>query len=44
MPMPDEHVHPVATGVAKDTVDAHQAEQEIVFWSSWVGLGLLKLE
>jgi hypothetical protein len=36
MPHPDEKVHPVATGLAKQTVDAHQDEQDIVLWSAWV--------
>ncbi|KAK8866183.1 hypothetical protein IAR55_001334 [Kwoniella newhampshirensis] len=35
MPMPDESVHPEATGLAKHTVDAHQKEEGIVFWSGW---------
>lgn len=38
MPTPDENVHPTATGLAKQTVDAHQDPQEIVFWSAWVGI------
>ncbi|KAL7422125.1 hypothetical protein Q5752_002768 [Cryptotrichosporon argae] len=33
--MKDVDIHPVATGLAKQTVDAHQDEQELVFWSGW---------
>ncbi|ORX33924.1 glutathione S-transferase [Kockovaella imperatae] len=32
---PDEDNHPVATGLAKKLVDAHQARQDLVFWSAW---------
>ncbi|AFR98466.2 glutathione S-transferase [Cryptococcus neoformans var. grubii H99] len=35
MPMPDEHIHPTATGLAKKIVDAHQDPQDLVFWSGW---------
>ncbi|WWC86537.1 uncharacterized protein L201_001414 [Kwoniella dendrophila CBS 6074] len=35
MPMTDEHIHPVATGLAKQTVDKHQEKQDIVLWSGW---------
>jgi hypothetical protein len=35
MPMPDEHIHPHATGRAAETVAAHQAENELVFYSGW---------
>lgn len=34
--MPDEHIHPTATGLAKKVVDAHQDPQDLVFWSGWV--------
>jgi hypothetical protein len=37
MPGKDEDVHPHATGPAKGLVDKHQDEQELVFWSAWVG-------
>jgi glutathione S-transferase len=40
--MPDENVHPTATGLAKKTVDSHQDPQDIVFWSAWVSLHGLK--
>jgi len=35
MPTPDKHIHPIATGLAKETVDRHQDEQDIEFWSAW---------
>jgi glutathione S-transferase len=35
MPMPDADIHPVATGDAKKTVDAHQADQGLIFHSGW---------
>ncbi|WVR06126.1 hypothetical protein IAU60_003156 [Kwoniella sp. DSM 27419] len=35
MPHPDEKIHPEATGLAKQTVDKHQDEQGLVFWSGW---------
>ncbi|WRT64418.1 uncharacterized protein IL334_001350 [Kwoniella shivajii] len=35
MPHPDEKVHPAATGLAKDTVDKHQDDADLVFWSGW---------
>ncbi|OCF32839.1 glutathione S-transferase [Kwoniella heveanensis CBS 569] len=35
MPSPDESVHPTATGLAKQTVDKHQDEQDITLWSGW---------
>ncbi|TCD61941.1 hypothetical protein EIP91_007681 [Steccherinum ochraceum] len=35
MGIPDEHIHPVATGVAAETVAKHWDPQEIVFYSGW---------
>jgi glutathione S-transferase len=35
MGMPDENIHPHATGAALETVNAHQEPQDIVFWSGW---------
>ncbi|WWC58881.1 uncharacterized protein I303_101426 [Kwoniella dejecticola CBS 10117] len=35
MPMPDENIHSVATGLAKQTVDKHQKEEALIFWSGW---------
>jgi len=35
MSLPDEHIHPYATGPAAKTVDAHQEPQELVFYSGW---------
>lgn len=33
MPMPDASIHPTATGKAKQTVDEHQAPQDLIFYS-----------
>ena len=33
MPMPDAQIHPVATGKAIKTVEAHQDPQDLVFYS-----------
>ncbi|EGN92742.1 hypothetical protein SERLA73DRAFT_190579 [Serpula lacrymans var. lacrymans S7.3] len=35
MGIPDEKIHPVATGVAIKTVEKHQEPQELVFYSGW---------
>lgn len=35
MGVPDEHIHPHATGHAAKTVAAHQDSQEIVFYGGW---------
>ncbi|WVQ61891.1 uncharacterized protein L199_000024 [Kwoniella botswanensis] len=35
MPSPDESVHPTATGLAKETVDRHQKDEDLVLWSGW---------
>jgi glutathione S-transferase len=35
MGVPDEHIHPHATGAAAKTVEARQAPQELVFYSGW---------
>ncbi|GAP91605.2 putative glutathione transferase omega-1 [Rosellinia necatrix] len=35
MPIPDADLHPVATGLAKQTVDNHSAEQELKLYSGW---------
>ncbi|WVQ82456.1 hypothetical protein IAT38_004585 [Cryptococcus sp. DSM 104549] len=35
MPLPDSNIHPTATGLAKETVDAHQEKQDLVLWSGW---------
>ena len=34
--LPDEDIHPVATGRAAETVARHQEPQDLVFWSGWV--------
>jgi len=33
--IPDEQIHPHATGVAAQTVDNHQQPQELVFYAGW---------
>ncbi|KAN0081428.1 Glutathione S-transferase, C-terminal-like protein [Tylopilus felleus] len=33
--LPDEDIHPVATGPAAQTVAEHQDPQDLVFWSGW---------
>ncbi|KAF8119757.1 glutathione S-transferase [Boletus edulis] len=33
--LPDEKIHPVATGRAAETVAQHQDPQDLVFWSGW---------
>lgn len=38
MSMPDEHIHPSATGLAAQTVEKHQEPQEIVFYAGWVSI------
>jgi glutathione S-transferase len=35
MGMPDENVHPHATGNAAKTVEAHQEPQGLIFYSGW---------
>ncbi|KAH7883284.1 glutathione S-transferase [Phlebopus sp. FC_14] len=35
MPVPDEELHPTATGDAAKTVAEHQAPQDLIFWSGW---------
>ncbi|KAI0753111.1 glutathione-S-transferase [Daedaleopsis nitida] len=35
MGLPDEHIHPHATGRAAQTVQQHQEPQELVFYSGW---------
>ncbi|KAK8087897.1 glutathione-S-transferase theta- GST [Apiospora hydei] len=35
MPMPDADLHPVATGLAKETVDQHAAEQPLKLFAGW---------
>ncbi|KAK7941306.1 uncharacterized protein PG986_013693 [Apiospora aurea] len=35
MPMPDADLHPVATGLAKETVDKHAAEQPLKLFAGW---------
>ncbi|KAI0425993.1 putative glutathione S-transferase [Xylaria sp. FL1042] len=35
MPLPDADVHPVATGLAKQTVDSHAAEQQLKLFAGW---------
>lgn len=32
MPLPDESIHPVATGAAAETVSKHESPQDIVFY------------
>jgi glutathione S-transferase len=33
MGIPDQDIHPRATGLAAETVAAHEQENELVFWS-----------
>lgn len=33
--VPDQHIHPVATGVAASTVAAHKDSQDLVFYAGW---------
>ncbi|KAG1824434.1 glutathione S-transferase [Suillus subaureus] len=35
MAIPDENIHPIATGNAAKTVAEHQAKQDLVFYSGW---------
>ncbi|KAI0475488.1 putative glutathione S-transferase [Xylariaceae sp. FL0804] len=35
MPLPDADLHPVATGLAKQTVDEHSAEQPLKLFAGW---------
>ncbi|KAF2155322.1 glutathione transferase omega-1 [Myriangium duriaei CBS 260.36] len=35
MPPPDADLHPVATGAAKSTVDAHQGEENLKLYAGW---------
>ncbi|KAL4064249.1 glutathione S-transferase [Scleroderma yunnanense] len=35
MTLPDENIHPIATGKAAETVGKHQDPQELVFYSGW---------
>ncbi|EMD33147.1 hypothetical protein CERSUDRAFT_57316 [Gelatoporia subvermispora B] len=35
MSIPDEKIHPVATGRAAETVAKHQEPQELIFYSGW---------
>ncbi|CCL99246.1 uncharacterized protein FIBRA_01261 [Fibroporia radiculosa] len=35
MGIPDEDIHPVATGAAAETVAKHQEPQDLVFYSGW---------
>ncbi|KAJ2970352.1 hypothetical protein NUW58_g9724 [Xylaria curta] len=35
MPIPDAELHPVATGLAKQTVDNHSAEHQLKLFSGW---------
>ncbi|KAH8087833.1 glutathione-S-transferase [Cristinia sonorae] len=35
MGVPDEHIHPVATGVAAQTVAKHQEPQDLIFYAGW---------
>ncbi|KAI1756758.1 putative glutathione S-transferase [Xylaria castorea] len=35
MPLPDAELHPVATGLAKQTVDDHAAENQLKLFSGW---------
>ncbi|KAK6078423.1 Glutathione S-transferase omega-1 [Seiridium cupressi] len=35
MPPPDADLHPVATGLAKETVDKHQADLQLKLYSGW---------
>jgi glutathione S-transferase len=36
MAIPDENIHPTATGNAAKVVAEHQAKQDLVFYSGWV--------
>ncbi len=36
--VPDQHIHPVATGLAAKTVEKHQESQALVFYAGWVRL------
>jgi glutathione S-transferase len=33
---PDSNLHPVATGLAKHIVDAHQKEEPLKLYSGWL--------
>ncbi|TBU39043.1 glutathione-S-transferase [Dichomitus squalens] len=35
MGLPDEQIHPIATGRAAQTVEQHQESQDLVFYSGW---------
>ncbi|KAI0178041.1 glutathione-S-transferase theta, GST [Pestalotiopsis sp. NC0098] len=35
MPPPDADLHPVATGLARETIDKHQSEQPLKLYSGW---------
>jgi glutathione S-transferase len=35
MSMPDENIHPHATGNAANTVEQHQESSELVFYAGW---------
>ncbi|TCD61940.1 hypothetical protein EIP91_007680 [Steccherinum ochraceum] len=35
MSVPDQQIHPVATGVAAKTVAKHQEEQDLIFYAGW---------
>ncbi|KAI0409913.1 putative glutathione S-transferase [Xylaria palmicola] len=35
MPLPDAELHPVATGLAKETADDHSAQQELKLFAGW---------
>ncbi|CED84382.1 glutathione-s-transferase [Phaffia rhodozyma] len=35
MPLPDAHIHPVATGKAAELVAAHKTPQDLIFHSGW---------
>lgn len=36
MGIPDEQIHPSATGAAANTVEQHQDPQDLVFYAGWV--------
>ena len=36
MGIPDENIHPHATGRAATTVAEHQEPQDLIFYSGWV--------
>ncbi len=40
MSVPDQHIHPVATGAAAQTVAKHQTLQELIFYAGWVRYAL----